>query len=437
MTNVMEGKRGLVMGVANDRSIAWGIAKALHGAGAELAFTYQGESFGARLKPLAESVGSDFTVDVDVTDDASLDAAFAALQARWPTIDFLVHAIAYSDKSELTGRFLNTSRANFKHSLDVSCYSFIEVARLAHRLAPLRRAVRRAVREEGIPEERIEVRPELAMRYRGQSYELPVAFDEDVVERFHRAHRDRYGHAEPGDPVEAVTIRVRGVGDVDPPPLPAGEPGPPDPSAALLDRRPATTLAPWAAGADVALLCYGTLAGGFLTDRWLGQPDPGFRFDNRSLVKYRLIIDEFGPWELFQELLAALKAVGDRHGSSGCSRATPSQHRRGLCSTHRRVRSRPRYAARRCRMAGRDARPGSTGRFCPSAAGNRSSHSPCPPVPVGAPGGEESPSRRAGRGAHRRGRCPSTSRSGGRRRPWQHERRRLRRGLEWGDAGEG
>lgn len=134
MTDLLKGKRGLIMGVANDRSIAWGIAKAMHEAGAELAFTYQGEAFGKRLAPLAESVGSDFMVDVDVTDDASLDAAFEQLGARWPTIDFVVHAIAYSDKSELTGRFLNTSRANFKHSMDVSAYSFIEVARRAHPL---------------------------------------------------------------------------------------------------------------------------------------------------------------------------------------------------------------------------------------------------------------------------------------------------------------
>ncbi len=134
MTKMLEGKRGLVMGVANERSIAWGIAKALHEAGAELAFTYQGEGFGKRLQPLAESVGSDFMVDVDVTDDASLDTAFDQLAARWPTIDFLIHAIAYSDKSELTGRFLNTSRANFKNSMDISAYSFIEVARRAHPL---------------------------------------------------------------------------------------------------------------------------------------------------------------------------------------------------------------------------------------------------------------------------------------------------------------
>ncbi|TDE39099.1 enoyl-ACP reductase FabI [Antarcticimicrobium sediminis] len=134
MSNILKGKRGLIMGVANDRSIAWGIAKAMHEAGAELAFTYQGEAFGKRLQPLAASVGSDFMVDVDVTDDASLDSAFAALAARWPTIDFVVHAVAFSDKSELTGRFINTSRANFKNSMDISAYSFIEVARRAYPL---------------------------------------------------------------------------------------------------------------------------------------------------------------------------------------------------------------------------------------------------------------------------------------------------------------
>ena len=134
MSGLLQGKRGLVMGVANERSIAWGIAKAMAEAGAELAFTYQGEAFGSRLAPLAESVGSDFMVDVDVTDDASLDTAFEQLGARWPTLDFLVHAIAFSDKSELTGRFINTSRANFKQTMDISAYSFIEVARRAHPL---------------------------------------------------------------------------------------------------------------------------------------------------------------------------------------------------------------------------------------------------------------------------------------------------------------
>ena len=134
MTGQLAGKRGLIMGVANERSIAWGIAKSMHEAGAELAFTYQGEAFGKRLAPLAASVGSDFMVDVDVTDDVSLQVAFDQLANRWPTIDFLVHAIAYSDKSELTGRFMNTSRENFKNSLDISAYSFVEVARRAYPL---------------------------------------------------------------------------------------------------------------------------------------------------------------------------------------------------------------------------------------------------------------------------------------------------------------
>ncbi|MDA5558818.1 enoyl-ACP reductase FabI [Shimia sp. MMG029] len=132
MTGVLAGKRGLIMGVANERSIAWGIARAMHEAGAELAFTYQGNAFGKRVKPLVESVGSDLLLDVDVTDDASLDAAFAQLADAWPTIDFVVHAIAYSDRNELTGRFVDTTRDNFKNSLDISCYSLIEVARRAH-----------------------------------------------------------------------------------------------------------------------------------------------------------------------------------------------------------------------------------------------------------------------------------------------------------------
>lgn len=131
MSGLMQGKRGLIMGVANERSIAWGIAKAMHGAGAELAFTYQGEAFGRRVEPLAASVGSDILVDVDVTDDASLDAAFATLAQKWGKLDFLVHAIAFSDKTELTGRFVDTSRGNFKTSLEISCYSLIEVTRRA------------------------------------------------------------------------------------------------------------------------------------------------------------------------------------------------------------------------------------------------------------------------------------------------------------------
>jgi enoyl-[acyl-carrier protein] reductase I len=130
----MRGKKGLIMGVANDRSIAWGIAQAMAAEGAELAFTYQGEAFAKRVKPLAESVGSDIALDADVTDDASMDAAFAALKDRWGRLDFAVHAIAYSDRSELTGRFINTSRANFTNSLQISCYSLIDVARRASEL---------------------------------------------------------------------------------------------------------------------------------------------------------------------------------------------------------------------------------------------------------------------------------------------------------------
>ncbi|MCX7287278.1 MAG: SDR family oxidoreductase [Rhodobacterales bacterium] len=136
MANLMQGKRGLVMGVANERSIAWGIAAALAAEGAELAFSYQGEAFGKRVEPLAASVGSDFLVDVDVTDDESLDACFAALKSRWGRMDFLIHAIAFSDKNELTGRFINTSRANFQNSLTISCFSFIDVAARAAAMMP-------------------------------------------------------------------------------------------------------------------------------------------------------------------------------------------------------------------------------------------------------------------------------------------------------------
>jgi enoyl-[acyl-carrier protein] reductase I len=136
MADLMKGKRGLVMGVANERSIAWGIARAMAAEGAELAFSYQGDAFGKRVEPLAASVGSDFLVDVDVGNDASLDACFDALKARWGSLDFLVHAIAFSDKNELTGRFINTSRANFSNSLAISCFSFIDVSRRAADLMP-------------------------------------------------------------------------------------------------------------------------------------------------------------------------------------------------------------------------------------------------------------------------------------------------------------
>ncbi|MBP7243440.1 MAG: enoyl-ACP reductase [Amaricoccus sp.] len=130
----MTGKRGLVLGVANDHSIAWGIARALAAQGAEMAFTYQGEGFGRRVIPLVESLGASIVVPADVLDAASLDAVFARLAEQWGRLDFLVHAVAYSDKAELDGRFLDTSRANFLNSLDISCYSLVDLTR---RAAPL------------------------------------------------------------------------------------------------------------------------------------------------------------------------------------------------------------------------------------------------------------------------------------------------------------
>ena len=136
MANLMQGKRGLVMGVANERSIAWGIASALAAEGAELAFSYQGDAFGKRVQPLAASVGSDFMIDVDVTNEESLDACFAQVGQRWGSLDFVIHAIAFSDKNELTGRFVNTTRGNFLNSLNISCFSFMDVARRAEPLMP-------------------------------------------------------------------------------------------------------------------------------------------------------------------------------------------------------------------------------------------------------------------------------------------------------------
>ena len=127
----MAGKRGLIMGVANDRSIAWGIASAVHGQGAELAFTFQGGALEKRVRPLAKSVGSDIILPCDVTDDASIDAVFAVIAERWGRLDFLVHAIAYSDKEELKGQYVDTSRDNFVKSLDISCYSFTAVSQRA------------------------------------------------------------------------------------------------------------------------------------------------------------------------------------------------------------------------------------------------------------------------------------------------------------------
>jgi enoyl-[acyl-carrier protein] reductase I len=133
---LMQGKRGLVMGVANDHSIAWGIAKVLAAHGAELAFTYQGEHFGKRVKPLAASLGSTKLYSCDVEQPASLKAVFDALGAAWGGIDFVVHAIAFSDKAELKGRYVDTSRENFSRTMVISCFSFTEVARLAAELMP-------------------------------------------------------------------------------------------------------------------------------------------------------------------------------------------------------------------------------------------------------------------------------------------------------------
>jgi len=130
----MSGRRGLVMGVANNHSIAWGIARTLAANGAEVAFTYQGEAQAKRLKPLAASIGADILLPGDVEDDEQLDEAFSVLAARWGNIDFVVHAIAHSDKNELKGRYVDTSRANFVRSLSISCYSFTAVARRAAQL---------------------------------------------------------------------------------------------------------------------------------------------------------------------------------------------------------------------------------------------------------------------------------------------------------------
>jgi enoyl-[acyl-carrier protein] reductase I len=136
MQDLMKGKRGLVMGVANDHSIAWGIAQRLAGQGAELAFTYQGEAFGRRVKPLAESVGARLVLPCDVEDTASMDGVFEALQGEWGGIDFLVHAIGFSDKNELKGRYADTTRDNFVRTMVISCFSFTEVARRAAAMMP-------------------------------------------------------------------------------------------------------------------------------------------------------------------------------------------------------------------------------------------------------------------------------------------------------------
>ena len=133
---IMAGKRGLVMGVANHNSIAHGCAKALADAGAEIAITYQGPAFGKRVKPLADAMGSKLLIDCDVEDEGSLDAAFDTLRAEWGTLDFVLHAIAFSNKDELQGRYADTSRANFARTMLISCFSFTEVARRAAAMMP-------------------------------------------------------------------------------------------------------------------------------------------------------------------------------------------------------------------------------------------------------------------------------------------------------------
>ena len=134
MQDLMKGKRGLIMGIANDHSIAWGVAKAVAAQGAELAFTYQGEALGKRVKPLAEQLAVDTVLSCDVEDIASVDAVFEALRAKWGRLDFLVHAIGFSDKNELKGRYADTTRANFSRTMLISCFSFTELARRAAEL---------------------------------------------------------------------------------------------------------------------------------------------------------------------------------------------------------------------------------------------------------------------------------------------------------------
>ncbi|WP_294327633.1 enoyl-ACP reductase FabI [Sphingomonas panni] len=136
MNGLMQGKRGVIMGLANDRSLAWGIAKQLAAQGAELAFTYQGEALERRVRPLATELGADFLIECDVSDMGALDAAFDTIAARWPTIDFVVHAIGFSDKNELRGRYYDTSLDNFLMTMNISVYSFTAVAKRARALMP-------------------------------------------------------------------------------------------------------------------------------------------------------------------------------------------------------------------------------------------------------------------------------------------------------------
>ncbi len=131
MKDLMKNKKGLVMGVANEKSIAWGMAKTLHDAGAEMAFTYQGEAFGKRVKPLVESIGGNILIDCDVTSEDNLDTVFSTLEDKWGELDFIIHAIAYSNKDELQGRYVDTTLDNFLKTMHISCYSFTSVMRRA------------------------------------------------------------------------------------------------------------------------------------------------------------------------------------------------------------------------------------------------------------------------------------------------------------------
>jgi enoyl-[acyl-carrier protein] reductase I len=136
MTGLMKGKRGLIMGVANNRSIAWGIAEALHNAGAELAFTYQGDVFKKRVVPLVEPLKPAALIDCDVSEQGSIDACFADLKKKWDSIDFVVHSIGFSDKEQLTGRYIDTTPDNFTMTMNISCYSFTAVAQRAEKMMP-------------------------------------------------------------------------------------------------------------------------------------------------------------------------------------------------------------------------------------------------------------------------------------------------------------
>jgi enoyl-[acyl-carrier protein] reductase I len=136
MQELMKGKRGLIMGIANDHSIAWGMAKTLHAHGAELAFTFQGDAQGKRVKPLAQSLGVDTVLPCDVEDIASVDSLFEALRAKWGQLDFVIHAIGFADKNELKGRYADTSRENFSRTMVISCFSFTEIAKRAADMMP-------------------------------------------------------------------------------------------------------------------------------------------------------------------------------------------------------------------------------------------------------------------------------------------------------------